>query len=246
MEKYTEEYFVELNDCDENERIQIRTMIDLMMQVSEHQLMQNGAGSMDLMEKGLGWVVTQYHFDIKEMPKAKDRISISTIASGYNRFFEYRDFQIENEVGDLLVDVKSQWVMFDIEKRHMVPSDEEMMKKFNVPELKIMPRFPRLRGRDSYNQKRNYRVRFDDLDTNHHLTNSHYFNWFIDMLDRDFLKNHQISAIDIKFNKEVHYGQLPASCCDLVRDDDKIVSYHAIKDDDGNDLTLCEIQWREV
>ena len=70
-----------------------------------------------------------------------------------------------------------------------------------------MPRFPRLRAQDNYEKKRIYRARYDDLDTNHHVTNSHYFSWFIDMLDRDFLKNHVVETIDIKFDKEVYYGE---------------------------------------
>ena len=246
MKKYTEEYRIELNDCNENERLKIPTMIDLMMQVSEHQLEKGGAGTEDLIKRGLGWVVTQYHFDIKKMPAAGDLVKVSTIASGYNKFFEYRDFFIEDEAGNRIVDVKSQWVMFDLKKRKLVPCDVELVQKFNVPELKKMPRFPKLRPQDSYSAERQYRVRFDDLDTNHHLTNSHYFNWFIDMLDRDFLKDHVVKTIDIKFNKEVQYGQMPYSCLDLIKNDDKIISYHAIKDLDKKDQTICELEWRRI
>ncbi len=65
------------------------------------------------------------------------------------------------------------------------------------------------------------------------------------MLDRDFLKDHEISAIDIKFDKEVHYGKNVHSCMTLVQDDD-ITSYHAIKTDDGTEQAVCELKWRKI
>lgn len=126
--KYTEDYQIEFKDCDENRRLKIPALVDLLMQTSEHQLDQGGAGTDDLLKRGLGWVVTQYRFDINQLPKPEDKVKLSTIASGYNRFFEYRDFGVDDEAGNSLVDVKSQWVMLDLKKRHMVPADLKMME----------------------------------------------------------------------------------------------------------------------
>ena len=216
-----------------------------MMQVSEHQLSQGGAGTDDLVKRGLGWVVTQYHFEIKDLPKPGDQVILSTEASGYNRFFEYRDFGVSTQDGKPLVTVKSQWVMLDLKKRHMVPADTKMMEDWGAPLLKKMPRFPRLRPQTEYEQKRSYRARYDDLDTNHHVTNSHYFSWFVDMLDRNFLKEHIVTAIDIKFDKEVHYGESINSCMDLVQYD-IIITSHAIEAEDGTVKAVCELSWREI
>lgn len=243
--EYTEDYQIEFKDCDENRRLKLPALVDLMMQVSEHQLEEGGAGTTDLAKRGLGWVVTQYHFDIKRMPKADDKVILSTVASGYNKFFEYRDFGVNDSEGNPLVVVKSQWVMLDLKKRHLVPADEKMMEEWGAPLLKKMPRFPRLRAQKEYEQKRIYRARYDDLDTNHHVTNSHYFSWFIDMLDRDFLKKHVVETIDIKFDKEVHYGESIYSCMNLVQNDN-VKSYHAIEAEDGTEKAVCELKWREA
>lgn len=243
--KYTEEYQIEFKDCDENWRLRLPALVELMMQVSEHQLSQGGAGTDDLVKRGLGWVVTQYHFEISDLPKPGDQVILSTEASGYNRFFEYRDFGVSTADGKPLVTVKSQWVMLDLKKRHMVPADTKMMEDWGALLLKKMPRFPRLRARDNYEHIRPYRARYDDLDTNHHVTNSHYFSWFVDMLDRNFLKEHIVTAIDIKFDKEVHYGESINSCMDLVQDD-IVTTYHAIEAEDGTVKAVCELSWRKI
>ena len=90
--KYSEQHQVNFYECDENQHLKIPAMIDLMMSVSEHQL-DNGAGSTEeLNKRGLGWVVTQYHIDIKRWPKPNENITLSTDPVGYNRFLEYRDY----------------------------------------------------------------------------------------------------------------------------------------------------------
>lgn len=242
--EYTENYQVEFKDCDENRRLKLPALVDLLMQVSEHQLDEGGAGTDDLVKRGLGWVVTQYHFAIKQLPKAGDKVILSTKASGYNRFFEYRDFGIKDQKGNDLVAVTSQWVMLDLKKRHLVPADVKMMEDWGAPLLKKMPRFPRLRAQKEYENSRKYRARYYDLDTNHHVTNSHYFSWFIDMFDRDFLKEHVVSEIDIKFDREVHYGEEISSCMSWHSEDG--ISLHAIEDGEGKEHAVCELKWHKI
>lgn len=244
--QYKENYQVEFSDCDENRRLKLPAMVDLLMRVSEHQLDQGGAGTDDLIKRGLGWVVTQYHFEIKRLPLALEKIILTTEASGYNRFFEYRNFGIEDATGAEIVSVTSQWVLFDLKKRHLVPADLKMMRAFKVPLLTHLPRFPRLRPLARYERERQYRVRYDDLDTNHHLTNSHYFNWFIDMLDRAFLKNHIVQTIDLKFDQELNYGEAPYSCITVKKEDEGVTSYHEIKDQAGQEKTLAVLRWRKL
>lgn len=244
--KYSEEHTIEFGECDENRHLKLPAMIDLLMMVSEHQLENGSAGTDDLVKRGMGWVVTQYHFEIERLPRPNEKVILATEASGYNRFFEYRDFWIIDQNQEKIVSVTSQWVLFDLKKRKMIPTDNKLMEDFEVPLLKKMPRFPRLRLKENYGHERQYRVRYDDLDTNHHLTNSHYFNWFIDMMDRDFLKNHQVEVIDIKFDREVQYGARPVSKMELEEKDGSIFSYHAILDENNKEQALCELKWREV
>lgn len=244
--KYNKPYQITYSDCDENQRMQLTAMIDLMMQTSDEQLSAGDASIDELANRHLGWVVTQYHFEIKHLPKPMDKVVFSTTPVGYNRFFSYRNFALEDEAGNNLVEVTSMWVLFDLEKRKMIPSDPALMASLDVPELKKMPRFSRIRPKKDYQKKRQYRVRFDDLDTNHHLTNSHYFNWFIDMLERSFLKEHEVSTIDVKFDKELQYGQEPFSCVNLCITDDAIKTEHVLQDEAGNEQAVCELTWRKL
>ena len=244
--KYSEQHTVNYYECDENRHLRLPAMINLMMSVSENQLTDSSGSTEELTRRGLGWVVTQYHLDVNRWPEPGEVITLTTEPIGYNRFLEYRDYQFTDEKGNTLITGKSEWVLFDLSKRKLVSTDKEMMDDLGIPLLKKLPRFPRLKPQNEYQDKRQYRVRYDDLDTNHHMTNGHYFNWFIDTLDRDFLKTHVISGIDIKFNLEVRYSQTPFACVKLVENEDEIKSYHTIADEERNDKAVCELTWRKL
>lgn len=180
MEKiFKEEHQVSYGDCDETGKIQLPHLIEHFMQVSNDQLTAGGAGIHDLLKQNLGWVVVEYHLDIDRLPEAGEKITVTTNGSGYNRFFEYRDFGIIDSTNKKIVDVKSQWVILDLKNRKITEADDQMMQKFGNPYLKHMPRFKRLRPLKEYRSSKKYTVRYYDLDTNHHLTNSIYFDWMI-------------------------------------------------------------------
>ena len=163
MEKiFKEEHQVTYGDCDETGRIQLPKLIEHFMQVSNDQLTQGGAGIKDLLKQNLGWVVVEYHLDVERLPKAGEKITVTTNGSGYNRFFEYRDFGIIDSTNKKIVDAKSQWVILDLENRKITEADSQMMEKFGNPYLKHMPRFKRLRPlkEKEYESNKTYAVRY--------------------------------------------------------------------------------------
>lgn len=238
---YQEEHQISYSNADENGYLKLPSLIDFMMEVSNNQLKKHHAGIEDFLKKGLGWVVVDYHFDVIRLPKAGEKITFTAEPSGYNRFFEYRDFGAIDENGNKIIDVKSQWVVLDLKNRKIVESDTELMKAFDNPELKKMPRFLRMRPLKEYDYSQDYRVRYYDLDTNHHLTNSRYFDWIIDSLDRDFLNKHQIKTIDITFKKEVKYGE--TAQVNVKLDQDALISDHEIIHGDEK-CSLARISWQ--
>ncbi|BDR60812.1 acyl-[acyl-carrier-protein] thioesterase [Lactobacillus xylocopicola] len=244
--KYSEQHQINFYECDENKNLKLPAMIDLMMGVSERQLTSSNASTNALNDQGLGWVVTQYHIELTRLPHSNEQVVLSTEPVGYNRFLEYRDFIFTDTEGKELIKAQSEWVLFDLQKRKMVSTDKEMMDALGVPRLKKLPRFPRMRPQAEYQNKRQYRVRYDDLDTNHHMTNGHYFNWFIDTLDRDFLRTHMVKTIDIRFNQEVRYAQMPTAGVSLTEAGEDIKSYHVIEDEERSDKAVCELTWRNL
>ncbi|GHV98199.1 acyl-ACP thioesterase [Lactobacillus nasalidis] len=243
--KYYKEYRLEYADCGETGHLKLPRMIDLMMETSEGQLADTLGGTAAMQERGLGWVVTQYEFEFADLPAAGQKIRIWTEAVGYNRFLSYRDFGIEDENGHQLVNARSQWVLFDLKKRRLLPSSEEIMADLKAPVLEKMPRFKRLRARDDYEDEKVYRAYYYDLDMNHHVNNSHYLDWVIDTLPRDFLNSHEPKELAIKFEKEIRYGDEVACRVKSTAGEAAASSWHAVCRQ-GEVMALCEVKWQKM
>ena len=77
--------------------------------------------------------------------------------------------------------------------------------------------------------KRDYRVRYFDIDGNQHVNNAHYFEWMMDVLDGDFLRTHQVVKMQTEFAHEVRYGQTVTSTGSTpVEKEGLMVTHHQI------------------
>ncbi len=234
--------FYEVNTLNE---WHLSSLLNGLLTVSDAQLDLLEAGDAVMHAKGLGWVITQYHFDIKRFPKSKEPIVMSSWANSYNKFFSYRDYQLDDAQGNELVHLDSSWVMMSFETRGMVRVDPEVVKNVQATEIRSIKKFKRLPKKD-YSQAKHkpYRVRYFDIDGNQHVNNVHYFDWMIDVLDLAFIEKYAIDTVDIRYEREIHYGQTAESYVLTEPDEDGqgVTTYHAIKT--GDEVhTECQMHW---
>lgn len=229
MEQYSEELTINYFDADALENVKLSSLTNLMLLVSNNQLVSKGLGAKELTEQNRGWVVTQYYFEITRLPKLNETVKIMTEVTGYNRFFCYRDFLIYDQNEKLLLTVHSIWILMDLTTRNMVELTPEVTKTFAAQEVKRYKAIPKLKLADFEAPQTPYRIRYYDVDANRHVNNSHYFEWMTDVLPLDFVLAHDLVAINLKFVKEVKYGDEPLSKMQIVTtSDDEIQSQHFI------------------
>lgn len=227
---FESEHKINYYECDANQQLTISMLVNIMMQVSGEHSQELGVGDEDLAEKGLAWIVLQYAIEIKQMPTAHQKIKVSTQALSYNKLFCYREFNIYDEKGTLCVTAKSTFALLDIEKRKMVRIQDEVVAPFQTPFSKKIIRTPKPEKIINDQMVENeYRVRYLDIDTNLHVNNSKYLDWAIDTLDYEFLTTHKLTHLNVKFEKEVYYGNQIKSQMSLFENEEgKLISAHRI------------------
>lgn len=227
---FESEHKINYYECDTKQQLTVSMLVNIMMQVSGEQSYELGAGDEELAKKGLAWIVLQYAIDIKQIPKAHQKINITTQAVSYNKLFCYRDFNVYDETGTLCVTAKSTFALLDFEKRKMVRIQEEVVAPFQASFSKKLIRTPKPEKINGEQFKENdYHVRYLDIDTNQHVNNSKYLDWAIDTLDYDFLATHKLTHLNIKFEKEVYYGHQIKSQMSLTENEKgQMISSHRI------------------
>ncbi|WP_414838972.1 acyl-[acyl-carrier-protein] thioesterase [Carnobacterium sp. TMP28] len=227
---FESEHQINYYECDASQQLTISMLVNIMMQASGEQSHELGVGDEALAEKGLAWIVLQYTVDIKQIPTAHQKITITTQALSYNKLFCYREFNVYDETGQLCVTAKSTFALLDIEKRKMVRIQDEVVAPFKAPFSKRLIRTPKPeKVKEEQSTESEYRVRYLDIDTNLHVNNSKYLDWSIDTLDYEFLTTHKLTHLTIKFEKEVYYGhQIKSQMSLLENETGQFISAHRI------------------
>lgn len=226
--RYETTHEVAYYECDINQQITFPALIGVAVKASEEQSDHLGRGSDYVHQLGLGWVITNYQLFIERMPKVGEVITVATMAMEYNKYFCYRNFWIYDAAGEELVRIESVFVLMDLVNRKMASVPEAVIAPYESEKVNRIKRYPKVE-KIVAGERLNYRVRFYDIDSNQHVNNSVYFNWMIDVLGYDFLTSHQPTYVNIRFDKEVEYGNLVESHYEVVAKEDMIESRHEIR-----------------
>lgn len=245
--KYATTHEVAYYECDVNGTMTFPAMISASIKVSEEQSDSLNRGTKFVHSFGLTWILTNYQLEITRLPRVGEVLTIATMAMEYNKYFCYRHFWIEDAFGNELVKIEAVFALMDIKNRKMASVPEEIIAPYESEKVKRIRRYPKIEKIQTGTYLP-YRVRFYDIDSNHHVNNAVYFNWMIDVLGRDFLTTHVPVYVIVRYDKEVEYGNEITSHFEILpptKDSDGlIVTRHEIRL--GEDL-CCEanIKWQE-
>jgi medium-chain acyl-[acyl-carrier-protein] hydrolase len=239
--KYTTPHDVVAYECDVNGTMKLSTMIAVAIKVSEEQSNQLNRGSDFVQQFGLTWIVTNYQFFITRLPKAGEKINVTTQAQEYNKYFCYRHFWITTQDGEELVRIETIFALMNLETRKMSSVPSEIIEPYEREKITKIKRYPKI-DKVEHGVSLPFRVRFYDIDGNQHVNNSIYFNWMMDVLGYDFLTSHVPTYLNIRFDKEVEYGNEIESHYEILQEEG-IKSRHEIR---IGDQTYCEalIEWQ--
>ncbi|KRN27423.1 oleoyl-[acyl-carrier protein] thioesterase [Lactobacillus selangorensis] len=240
--KYREQYRIPYFEADATGEMTLSSMINVMVLVSDHQSDALGVGLAVMNAHDVGWVITQYHMNITRFPKVDEVVTVTTEATSYNKYFCYRHFWMHDSDGNELASVAGTFVMMSFKTRRMVKVIPEIIQAYQSDEINGVEKFPRIPHLDAKKSTgKNYRVRYFDIDSNRHVNNVHYFDWMLDALRRDFLLTHNVKTLDIRYEREIHYGETTQSQVEFA---DSLRTLHRIQTGDTTNAE-AQIEWAD-
>ncbi|MGX7418640.1 acyl-[acyl-carrier-protein] thioesterase [Carnobacterium gallinarum] len=236
---YEKEHTVKYYECDATKKISMPMLLNIMLYVSGEQGRMLGVSDDVVAEHGLSWIILQTEIKVNRLPEAHEKIRVMTQAQSYNKFFTYRDFKVYDEAGELCVTTNCTFAMMDFTQRKMVRIVDELIEPYKVEGTKKLIRTPKpVPVNQETAQSIDYRVRYLDIDGNQHVNNAKYLDWFLDSLGLDFIRQHQLKSINVKYEKEVGYGNMVQSLVSQeVLEDGQIATAHQIV---NNGTLSCE------
>lgn len=243
---YSALYTIPYYDVDVTRKMTLKALIRVAIQFSEDQCRLLGQTEDYIKSLGVSWVIMQYEIKVARLPVINEEVKITTKASSYNKYFCYRNFWYHDKNGNELIHIHTTFALMDIIKRKLHPILEEIIEPFKVDKVKRFYRAPAIQRPDEKSlQKKQYYVRYTDIDGNGHVNNACFLDWLLDPLGLSFLTQHSVQFLNLRYLKEVEYDSLVESAYSLKTDDgnSKLVTHHLICAD-GNVHADAEVIWR--
>ncbi|MDF7801188.1 thioesterase [Pontiellaceae bacterium B1224] len=198
-----------------------------------------GLGHSHLIPLNMAWVLARMRIEMERLPQWGESIKLRTWPSGRDRLFYYRDFEISDGRGDVLLRASTAWFIIDIEKRERTIPDW-----WNSSELPIGPKafdskISRLKS-CGCTEGEVLNVNYGDLDLNGHVSNIRYVEWILNSLPLEFHQQHSIQTLEVNYLAEAVYGH---SVAVSTREIDPLVFDHVILTE-GNDLFRARSVWK--
>lgn len=232
-------------ECTDSGHPSMSMILSMMTMVSDAHSIFVGLDRSVVDESGGAWVVIGYegHFT-PQQPCFGDQVIIGTRALAYNRFFALREFWLSDlNHQQQYVHVRALFVMMDLTARRLMRIPDRLITPFASPVNKRLPRLAKPQKLPAQFTSRSYRVRYFDIDINHHVNNARYFDWLLDPLGPEFLRGHQPLAFKINYESEVQEGATVESRYFIDQQSEELTTVHEIWSG-GQCCTTAEIKWR--
>lgn len=234
------DFTVEPFHCDFQHRLFIGHLGNHMLNAADYHSDERGYGMNFLMKQHRTWVLSRFAIEVMEMPKAYDRIRVSTWVDKVMRYFTSRNFAITATDSDHVYGYgRSIWAMIDTETRQpvdiMAVGDGLIAKYIETERECPMAAPTRVKMQTETANEQSFRAKYSDIDVNGHVNSVKYIDHILDLWNLDWYAQNALRRIDIAYTAEAH--------CD----DELFIKREQIGDNDfAVNITKCSCDAQEA
>ena len=239
----TYKYILRYYEKDLNRNLKLVSLFNFMQDVAAMHAEGNGFGESFVFSNNMAWFLLKLKLEIFENINDAQEIEIKTESRGISKLFAFRDFYFyHNE--KLFAKANSQWALVDFDSKKIVkPQGVLNLQAYEKREDDL--EFEKIPNAENPMFKKEFRIRFDDIDINKHVNNANYPAWALECLDFDFRNNHIIKSVDIYYKKDIDKAGKIIS--EAFLDEQNCITIHSIKDMRTNEeLCSAKIKWIET
>ncbi|MGL4453270.1 MAG: acyl-[acyl-carrier-protein] thioesterase [Sarcina sp.] len=245
---FENDYRIKFYDLDKHMNCKVSNLINYMWDVVVAQSEYQGETEGTHIQKSLAWMLLKYDIKINEYPKVNDVITADTVVKGVKKFYGYRTHSIRNNEGKTLVDVTSNAILVDLDKRRPTKVNDEQREVYGlVGDYEDNTKLDDLANVEKVDIEKVYEVRHSDIDLNGHMNNVIYIERAMDSMPNDIIDEYCISNVKVLFKKESVLSENIKVLTNIKRlEDGTINSIHNIVGEDDKIRTKLEFKWRKL
>ncbi|QGU00086.1 hypothetical protein SYNTR_1492 [Candidatus Syntrophocurvum alkaliphilum] len=206
--KFEKEFIIYYHDTDYLNKLKLTSLMNYFQEIAFLHLKSINAGMDTLKENQETWMIYRYYIKIEQSPKWQDKLFIETWLSQAKSFKGTREFEVKNSNNDIIAKAKSISFLIDTVKMKPKKIDSQNFDTSILNPRQAIEYVPsNFSSFDNYEHECTFNVRQNDIDTNGHVNNIIYADWFLEAIYMMGEKNYSIKELEILYKKEIRYGQ---------------------------------------
>lgn len=238
---YSKEYEIKYYEQNMRGDLKESSLLNFLQDIATLSAESLGFGPTFVFSNNYAWVVLKYHIELYKELRNLDSIMIRTEPRGTSKLYAFRDFELYSN-DELFGRVVSTWALIDMNTRRMLPMQKvlPMMLPYEKKETDL--EYGKIDTVEDVTYSKEFDVRFDDIDVNHHANNCNYIIWALETLPQEFRLNNSPKIIDIRYRKEIGLNGKVLS--QIFAQDN--TTLHVIKNaSDNEELCSIKIEWQK-
>lgn len=241
-------YEVTYRDTDARGECFLTSYMNFMADCGLSQDEERGFVIADMVKENHTWMLLDYEITIYKYVKYKEKLRATTYVEGMNKFYAVRHFKIYDGEDNIILEGRTLVVLVDAQKRRPISIPNEHYVAYGVNENTptIGRNKLKLLGCKNIDYKKEFNVRYSDIDLNLHVGNVTYLEWILETIPFEIMAKYKIYSVKIKYKKELTYGDSVSVRTEIKNDDDKVSAYHEIVNENEEVVALLETYWNRV
>ena len=236
---WEKEYYLRASDFDKFNHIKPSAVLDLFQDAAGQHAEEIGVGFDEMIKRSYIWVLTRIKFKIISNPNKYQKVIVKTWPLQPNRLNYRREYCIENENGERLIEGSSEWVVVHSEKRRFlsVPDLYPFSDGF-CEEMMFDAKLGKVSDFNASDIARTVNAGFTELDVNNHVNNTKYANYVLDAINPS--QSNELDVFQIDYRKEVLQGTQLNIYYEF--NDDRALAKG--QNEDGDIMFACELKYK--
>lgn len=205
-----QEYSIKLSEINRENEATNKAILGILEDVGGIHSNIAGYGLLDIKNTHLSWVLLDWKVQIIRRPKYNEKIIAKTWSKESIKFYAYRDFEIYDTKGNVIVKAITKWVLINIQTEKLTRITPEILGKYE-PELEKTvfenEDIEKVREPEKIISEVDYKVKRADIDVNNHMHNLNYLELVNEALPEEIYYGRELNNIRISYKKEIKLGE---------------------------------------
>ncbi|MGN1351825.1 MAG: acyl-[acyl-carrier-protein] thioesterase [Clostridia bacterium] len=205
---YQEEYKIGVRGVEKNNLIRNKTILEMLEDIACYHADSIGYGILDIVKTRVSWVLLEWKVKIIKRPTYGEKLVVKTWARDIRKATIYRDYEVYNKQGELIIIGTSKWVLVNIDTSKIAKMDEKVVSAHKIEEKCAFKEreIEKIEEPTSFMQTLEYTVQKRDIDFNNHMHNIYYLDLANDALPTEVYNNGPYNNIRITYKKATKLG----------------------------------------